>query len=60
MMSFRLAKLKKQVSEDAIRETRKELRKTLPRENVSTILTVRGIGLSTDYMIIAFHENYHA
>ena len=60
MMSFTLAKLKKQVSEDAIRETRKELRKTLPRENVSTILTMRGIGLSADYMIIAFHESYNA
>jgi len=60
MMSFTLAKLKKQVSEDAIRETRKELRKTLPKENVSTILTMRGIGLSADYMIIAFHESYDA
>ena len=60
IMSFTLAKLKKQVSEDAIIETRKELRKTLPMERVSTILTRRGIGLSADYMIIAPHESYHA
>jgi DNA-binding Lrp family transcriptional regulator len=60
MMSFTAAKLKKQVSEDAIRETREKLRKTLPRERVSTILTMRGIGLSADYMIIAVHESYHA
>ena len=60
MMSFTLAKLKKQVSEGAIRETRKKLRRTLPMEHVSTILTMRGIGLSADYVIIAVHESYHA
>lgn len=60
IMSFTLAKLKKQVSEDTIMETRKELRKTIPREHVSTILTMRGIDLSANYMISAFHESYDA
>lgn len=60
MVSFTLAKLKRDVSEDAIAETRGKLRQMLQKENVSTILTMRGIGIDADYITIAFHESYDA
>ncbi len=60
MVSFTLVKFENYVSEDAVKEARKELRKMLSSENLSTILTMRGMGAGADYIIVAFHESYDA
>lgn len=60
IMSFTLAKLRKDVSEDDIAVTRAKLRETLKTAHVSTVLTMRGIGADANYVTIAFHESYNA
>jgi len=60
IMSIALAKLKESISEQELKEVRKQVRQTLQMEPIPTILAMSGMGLGADRVIIAFHEDYSA
>lgn len=58
IMSIEFAKLKEPISEEKLKETRKQVRQTLLKEPLPTIVVMRGMGCNADRVIIAFHEDY--
>jgi len=58
IMSVSFAKLKGPISEEKLKEMRKQFAQTLLREPISTIVAMSGMGCNADRVIIAFHENY--
>ena len=60
IMSLSLIKLKEPVSEEELKEIRKQFRQTVLKEPISTIVAMSGMGCNADRVIIAFHENYSA
>ena len=60
MISITLATLKEPISEEKIKEVRKQLGKTLQTEPVSAVLAMSGMGCNADRVFIAYHENYSA
>jgi DNA-binding Lrp family transcriptional regulator len=59
MMSITLAKTKEEVSIEELRKIRQQLAQTL-KEPLTTILSLSGVGLDSDRVLIALHENYAA
>lgn len=60
IMSLTLAKLIQHHSEGKIAVAREKLREMLKSEDVTTLLCMRGFGADTDFVTMAFHENYAA
>jgi DNA-binding Lrp family transcriptional regulator len=60
MLSFTLVKLKKQIPEDSVVQTREQVRETLKRNPVGQILGMSGMGLGADRIVANFHEDYSA
>ena len=60
IMSLSFTKLKGPVSEEKLKEIRKQFRQTVLKEPISTIVAMSGMGCNADRVIIAFHENYSA
>ena len=60
MMSITFARLKEPISEQKLKEVRKQVRQTLQTEPIATILGMGGMGLDSDRVIMAFHENFSA
>ena len=58
IMSIDFAKLKKPISEERLKETRKQVRQTLLKEPESAIVGMTGMGFNADRVIVAFHEDY--
>lgn len=58
IMSIDFAKLKKPISEEKLKETRKQVRQTLLKEPESAIVGMTGMGFNSDRVIVAFHEDY--
>lgn len=58
IMSIDFAKLKGPVSEEKLKEIRKQVRQTLQKDPIATIFAMSGMGCSADRVIIAFHEDY--
>jgi DNA-binding Lrp family transcriptional regulator len=60
MMSITFARLKEPISEQELKEVRKQVRQTYQTEPIPTILAMSGMGLDADRVIVAFHEDYSA
>ena len=58
IMSIDFAKLKEPIPEEQLKEIRKQVRQTLQKEPISTILAMSGIGCNSDRAVVAFHEDY--
>jgi DNA-binding Lrp family transcriptional regulator len=60
IMSIDFATLKGPISEEKLKEIRKQVRQTLQKEPISTIFAMSGMGCNADRVIVAFHEDYSA
>jgi DNA-binding Lrp family transcriptional regulator len=58
IVSIDFAKLKEPISEEKLKEIRKQVRQTLQKEPISTIVAMSGMGCNADRVIVAFHEDY--
>jgi DNA-binding Lrp family transcriptional regulator len=58
IMSVDFAKLEEPIPEEKLMETRKQVRQTLQKEPLSTIVGMSGMGCNADRIVIAFHEDY--
>jgi DNA-binding Lrp family transcriptional regulator len=58
IMSIEFAKLKEPISEEKLKEIRKQVRQTLLKEPLSTIVVMSGMGCNADRVLVAFHEDY--
>ena len=58
IVSIDFAKLKEPIPEEKLMETRKQVRQTLQKEPISTIVAMSGIGCNADRVVVAFHEDY--
>ena len=56
--SIDFAKLKEPISEEKLKEIRKQVRQTLWKDPMSTIVGMSGMGCNADRVIVAFHEDY--
>jgi len=58
IMSIDFATLKETIPEEKLKEIRKQVRQTLQKEPISTIVAMSGIGCNADRVVVAFHEDY--
>lgn len=58
IMSMDFAKLQEPISEGKLMEIRKQVRQTLQKEPLSTIVGMSGMGCNADRVVVAFHEDY--
>lgn len=58
IVSIDLAKLKEPISEEKLKEVRKQVRQTLWKDPMSMIVAMSGIGCNADRVVVAFHEDY--
>jgi DNA-binding Lrp family transcriptional regulator len=60
MLSFTFAKLRKQIPEGSVVQTREQVRETLKKNPIGQILGMSGMGLGADRIVVGFHEDYAA
>jgi DNA-binding Lrp family transcriptional regulator len=58
IMSIDFAKLKEPISEEKLKEIRKQVRQTLQKEPISAIVAMSGMGCNADRVVVGFHEDY--
>jgi DNA-binding Lrp family transcriptional regulator len=58
--SIVFAKLKEPIPEEKLEGIRKQVRQTLWKDPMSSIVAMSGMGLNADRVVVAFHEDYSA